>query len=501
MGSNSFAISPKRTEKEDTFLLVNAHQPWDGPIAWYEVHLHSEEGWNTVGGLFPGSPIVLVGHNENLGWSHTVNSPDLIDVYELELAADDRLKYKVDNAWLELEPIPISFKVKLLGPIKINIKKTGYRSIYGPVFESESGKKYAIKFQGMDDVRVVEQWYKMNKASNFEEWEDAMSMMAIPSFNTGYADKDGNIFYVYNAKFPARSPGYDWSGILPGNTSETLWNGNITFADLPQVKNPNSGFIQNCNSSPFQTTVGNDNPDESQFPEWLGIETVMTNRSLRSLELFGADNQISTNEMMKYKYDLKYSEKSNLAGVIKRTSEIVTDNPLLITAILVLQKWDLQTTIQNPHTAFAIFSLFKFIEDNPAQISLDELSENILLNAKKFKKWYGGLEIPWGKVNRLIRGKINLPMNGGPDINHAVYGLPQKDGTLKGVAGDCYIIYAEWDKNGNVRSQSIHQYGSTQNKDSKHFNDQAILFSEKKMKPVLFKLDDIQKNSERIYKP
>ena len=92
-------------------------------------------------------------------------------------------------------------------------------------------------------------------------------------------------------------------------------------------------------------------------------------------------------------------------------------------------------------------------------------------------------------------------MNGGPDINHAVYGLPQKDGTLKGVAGDCYIIYAEWDKNGNVSSQSIHQYGSTQNKDSKHFNDQAKLFSEKKMKPVLFKLDEIQKNSERIYQP
>jgi acyl-homoserine-lactone acylase len=501
MGSNVFAVSPTRSENGHTLFMSNTHQPWEGPTAWYETHLHSEEGWNTVGGLFPGSPVILVGHNENLGWSHTVNNPDLIDVYELDLAKDNPLKYKVDGKWIELEEIPISFKVKLLGPIKITVNKKGYRSIFGPIFESVSGKKYAIRFQGMDDVRVIEQWYKMNKASNFNEWESAMSMMAIPSFNTGYADKDGNIFYVYNAKFPIRSPGYNWRGVLPGNTSETLWKGNITFAELPQIKNPNSGLIQNCNSSPFQTTDGNDNPNESQFPEWLGIETIMTNRALRSLELFGSDEYISSDDMMNYKYDLKYSEKSNLAKIIKRTNEITTDNPLLISAIRVLQKWDLKTNIDNHHTAFAIFSLFKFIEDNPSYINLNELEENILLNAKKFKKWYGGLEIPWGKVNRLIRGNINLPLNGGPDISHAIYGAPQKNGILKGVAGDCFIIYAEWDKDGNVSSNSIHQYGSTQNIDSKHFNDQATLFSQKKMKPVLFKLDEIQKNAERIYQP
>lgn len=501
MGSNVFAVSPSRSENGHTMFMSNTHQPWNGPTAWYETHLHSEEGWNTVGGLFPGSPIILVGHNENLGWSHTVNNPDLIDVYELEIAKDNPLKYMVDGKWFELEEIPISFKVKLFRPIKITMNKKGYRSIFGSVFESESGKKYAIRFQGMDDVRVVEQWYKMNKASSFNEWKDAMSMMAIPSFNTGYADKDGNIFYVYNAKFPNRSPGYNWQGLLPGNTKETLWENNISFSELPQVMNPASGFIQNCNSSPFQTTDGNDNPDEFQFPEWLGIETIMTNRALRSLELFGDDKHISTDEMMKYKYDLKYSKNSNIAKIIKRTNEIITDDPLLISALLVLQKWNLETNIQNPHTAFSIFSLFKFIEDNPSQINLNELEEHLLLNAKKFNNWYGGLEIPWGEVNRLIRGNINLPLNGGPDINHAVYGSPQKNGILKGVAGDCFIIYAEWDEKGKVSSQSIHQFGSTQNMDSKHFNDQAILFSQKKMKPVLFEFNDIKENVERIYQP
>ena len=501
MGSNVFAVSPSRTETGNTQLMSNTHQPWDGPTAWYEAHLHSEEGWNAVGGLFPGSPVILVGHNENLGWSHTVNNPDLIDVYELELNEENPEQYYVDDKLLDLEIIPTSFKVKLFGPFKITINKKGYRSIFGTVFESNSGKKYAIRFQGMDDVKVLEQWYKMNKAENFDEWKSAMSMMAIPSFNTGYADKDGNIFYVYNAKFPKRDPGYNWRGLLPGNTKETLWDGNVDFSDLPQVLNPESGFIQNCNSSPFKTTTGKGNPKEINFPEWFGIETIMTNRSLRSLELFGNDEQISTSEILNYKFDLKYSSMSNFARAIKRTTEIVTDDPLLISAISVIQKWDLETNIKNRNTAFSIYSLFKFIESKPENINLDELAENILLNAKKFTKWYGGLEVPWGKVNRLVRGETNLPMNGGPDINHAVYGLPQKDGTLKGVAGDCYIIYAEWDDKGKVTSKSIHQYGSTQNEDSKHFSDQSILFSEKKLKDIYFSLDDVIKHAKKKYQP
>lgn len=501
MGSNVFAVSPNRSEAGNTHLMSNTHQPWEGPTAWYEAHLNSEEGWNAVGGLFPGSPIILVGHNENLGWSHTVNSPDLIDVYELYLNEENPNQYFVDDELLDLEVIPISFKVKLLGPIKITITKEGYRSIFGPVFESKTSKKFAIRFQGMDDVRVIEQWYKMNKANDFDEWKSAMEMMAIPSFNTGYADKDGNIYYVYNAKFPNRNPGYNWDGLIPGNTKETLWQEDIEYSDLPQVLNPKSGFIQNCNSSPFQTTTGSENPQEKDFPEWLGIETKMTNRSLRSLELFGSDEEISTTDIFDYKYDLKYSVKSNLVGVIKRTKEIVTENPLLISAILLLQNWNLETNVQNPHTAFAIFSLFKFIESNPTQIDLNELSDNILLTAKKFKKWYGGFEVPWGNVNRLVRGDVNLPLNGGPDINHAVYGIPQKDGTLRGIAGDCYIIYAEWDKSGEVKSKSIQQFGSTQNTKSVHFNDQSELFSQRKMKDVYFSFDDVKSNAKRIYQP
>ena len=84
-GSNVIAIGPSRSADKSTRIAINSHQPWEGPVTWYEAHLHSDEGWNASGGLFPGSPVILKGYNENISWSHTVNKPDLVDVYELTI--------------------------------------------------------------------------------------------------------------------------------------------------------------------------------------------------------------------------------------------------------------------------------------------------------------------------------------------------------------------------------------------------------------------------------
>jgi len=85
IGSQGIAIAPSRSEDGFTHLLVNSHQPLTGPVAWYEARLHSEEGWNMVGSTFPGAPVIIHGHNENLGWSNTVNKPDLVDFYKLTI--------------------------------------------------------------------------------------------------------------------------------------------------------------------------------------------------------------------------------------------------------------------------------------------------------------------------------------------------------------------------------------------------------------------------------
>ena len=277
-------------------LAVNSHQPWDGPTAWYEAHVHSDDGWNMSGGLFPGSPVIFVGHNDSLGWVHTVNSPDLIDTYILDIHPEDPDLYFFNNNWLELEKKTISIKLKILGPFSWTIKRNVLWSVHGPVLQFEHGS-YAIRYAGIGDIRQVEQWYRMNKASNYDDWYDAMRIQGIPSLNTVYAEHTGNIFYAYNGKFPNRGPGFNWKNFLPGWTKETLWDSTANFESVPQLLNPENGVIFSTNQTPFHVTHGKDNITKNNFPLEWNVEEHMNNRSHRADELFSRESKVTLEEL------------------------------------------------------------------------------------------------------------------------------------------------------------------------------------------------------------
>ena len=163
-----------------------------------------------MGGLFPGAATIFHGTNEHLGWAHTVNYPDKIDVFELEMHPENELKYQFDNGWKELEQKEVMLSVQILFGLKIKVKKTIYRSIYGPVVKNDKGY-FAFDLGALHDLRAPEQWYRMNKANNWDEFRDALTMVAIPGFNIVYADGQDNIYYLGNAKIPDRNPSFDWS--------------------------------------------------------------------------------------------------------------------------------------------------------------------------------------------------------------------------------------------------------------------------------------------------
>ena len=101
-GSNAYAIAPERSPEGKTRLISNSHQPLRGNVAWYELVVHSEQGWDFAGANFPGSPFPFLGHNKYLGWTNTVNRPDLIDIYKLTLN-DKKDAYRFDGEWKPLE--------------------------------------------------------------------------------------------------------------------------------------------------------------------------------------------------------------------------------------------------------------------------------------------------------------------------------------------------------------------------------------------------------------
>lgn len=503
IGSNTFAIAPGRTPDGATHLAINSHQPWTGPVAWYEACMKSGEGLDITGGVFPGTPVILHGHNRDLGWAHTVNKPDLIDIYVLEMNPENPNQYKYDGEWHDLESSTVSLPVNLFHGFVWKATKEVLYSIHGPVIRRPHGV-YAIRYAGYGDIRQVEEWYRMGKAKNLAEFDSAMAMQAIPSFNVGYADREGNILYRYNALLPLRKGDYDYAGYLPGNTSETLWNTYLPFDQLPCVKNPASGFIANANGTPFRATDGPENPKPADFSPTFGIEPYgeITNRQLRLLELLGADNSITEDEFYGYKFDQAYPRNSKVAEVMQEVFDAPGPaDPLLKEAVAVLKRWDYNTDAENTSAALACL----FLRDTAGERIKGRSGPDVMVHLKEkaelLQGAFGRLDPPWKEVNRLVRGDVNMGLSGGPDVLHAVYGA-WNGKYLQGQAGDCYVLLATWDKDGKVHSRSLHQFGSASTRpDSPHYADQVPLFVKRETKPVWLDEAELRQHLEREYAP
>ncbi|HEY1707430.1 MAG TPA: acylase [Rhizomicrobium sp.] len=500
-GSNGLAIAPSRSADGATRLLVNSHQPYAGPVSWYEVVLESGEGWHVAGGVFPGSPFMLHGHNEHLGWADTVNDPDLADVYKLTINPANENQYRLDGRWVDFEKSDAALRVKLWGPLIWTVHRDVLWSKHGPVLKTDRGV-FAIRYAGMNEIRQVIQYYRLNKARDLDEWKAAMRLGYLPSINYVYADEKGNIGYVYNGEFPVRKPGVDWQGQLPGDRSDLIWHAYLPFDKLLQVWNPKSGIVFNSNNTPFQSAAPEDDPKPSDYPAWMGIQTNMTNRAYRAEETFGADTAITAAKFHDYKFDLAYSPRSEIAQEIAEVTQIDPKGDAdLKRAQEILRNWNRETDIHNRGAALAIGMGLEISQKKHAGTPIAPL--NALKDSiDNLKSHFGRLDPEWGQMNRMRRGSLDLPIDGGPDVYRAVYGEPQPDGTLTAVDGDTFIMFVTWDKNGKLSSQSIHQFGSaTLDRNSKHYADQTPLFVKMQLKPVWFTDGELKGHVEADYKP
>ena len=497
-GSNAFAVSGRRSSDGVTRLIVNSHQPWEGGVSWWEVVVHSDEGWDFAGALFPGAPYPLLGHNKVLGWTNTVNRPDLIDTYRLTVNAAGTA-YRLDGKWLPLARERVWLRVKF-GPLTLPVPRTFYRSVHGPVIRNDHGY-FAIRYAGIGDVRQVEQYYRLNKARNFAEWKAAMAMQAVSGTNFIYADAAGHIGMFYNARFPKRLPGYDWKGVVPGDTSKTLWTTYHPFVDYPAVIDPPSGWVANSNNKPFLSTAPADEQDRAAFPAEMGIETFVTNRALRYQTLFAAlgNAKISREDLLRIKFDKGY-DKAGWAGSWYREVMALdtAKTPDLAAAQALIATWDWTLDCKGDAdtlvtTAFAQAARFAYLHKARPDTAAALREAVDLLMAH-----YGRLDVPLATFQRLRHGKVDLPVCGGPETLRAIIGTLAPDGRRIANNGDSFIMLIEWappgaaapgqmQPPGAVSSRSIHQFGAaTARPQSPHYADQSQLFVREQWKTVPF---------------
>jgi penicillin amidase/acyl-homoserine-lactone acylase len=497
IGSNGVAVGPSRSADGATRLLVNSHQPYSGPLAWYEAVVQSGEGWHVAGGFFPGSPFMLHGHNAHLGWASTVNNPDLADVYKLEMHPQDRGLYRLDGTWRRLESRWVEIKVKRADGGFDTVRREVSRSAHGPVVRTDRGV-FAIRFAGLGEVGQSDQYFAMNKARSLAEWKAAMALGVLPSINYVYADAKGNIGYVYNGRYPVRKEGVDWSGVVPGDRSDLIWRSQLGFKQVPQIWNPASGWTFNANNTPFQATSATDNLKPEAFPKTLGIQANMTNRAWRALETYGADTSITADEFDAYKYDVAYSDNSDVAkGIALLLSLPPGDDADLAAAQGLFRDWDRRTNVESRAAPLAVLTVMRMAQAGGKPPT--EVLKSVMVDLKQA---FGRIDPTWGEVNRIRRGQVDLPLDGGPDIFRAVYGRPEPDGRLRALGGDTYVMFVTWDRDGELSSRSIHQFGSaTLDESSPHYADQTPLFAAMKTKPVLFTEDQLKGHVKRDYRP
>ncbi len=504
-GSNAYAFNSNKTTDGNTYLNINAHQPLNGPVSWYEAHLCSKEGWNIIGALFPCAPNILLGCNENLAWAHTVNYPDKLDVYQLEINPANKLQYKFDGEWLMLEEKQVKLHVKMIG-VPISVKRKTYWSRYGPTIITEQGT-FAIRTGPLFDIRALEQWYRMNKATNFSSFYKALKMEALPGYNVMYADRFDTIFYLSNGKIPIRNKAYDWSGTLPGNTSKTLWTKYHPIEELPHYLNPPSGYLFNSNHSPFNASSATDNIKYSNYDPTMGYETNENNRSVRFMQLLKAYDKIDYNNFKRIKFDrqlpqqLAYSTNADTLFLLK-----AADYPALATVINELNQWDrISNTDSKGATIFSV--IFYYIVDNlyKGDKTYKTLTKEKSLEAFRYAndylvKYFGSALVPLGDYQKLVRGKKAIPLAGVPDVIASMESEPYKNGMVKGRQGESYIELVKFTKAG-PQIESIHSYGASNKEGNKHYDDQMELFEQQQLKPMSLDKTTVYKNAERTYHP
>ena len=510
-GSNGWVINPSKSATGNAMLFINPHLPFFGAGQVYEGHVRSEQGWNFTGYTRFGFPLPYVGHNENGGWVSTDNAADLTDVYAETFDNPARpLAYRYGDGYRTATERTAEIKVKTNNGFEIR-RFSMHRTHHGPILSVRDGKSLAVRMAKFEEDGWLREWYLMTKAKSLDELKQAMSPLNMQFGNVMYADRQGNTFYLYNGAIPRRNPKFDWRKPVDGSDPATEWQGYHTIDELPQLTNPKSGWMQNCNNTPFLLN-DSDNPNPKDFPDYM-VREGDNLRGAVSRKILAEKSRFTFEEWQKAAFDnyVIGAEKAlpELLAAIKNRLDNSAADAVVRQAYDELSKWDRRSTGES--VAMTLFSLWREKMASSSGVNQAAVFEDVL---KTLERDFGTWRVGWGEISRLQRidesrgenfqdAKPSVPVPGVNGADGAVFTFYARTvGGQKrryGTGGGTYISVVEFGP--RVKALSVHVFGASGNPASKHFMDQSSLYARGEFKPAWFTLEEIKANLERAYHP
>jgi acyl-homoserine-lactone acylase len=531
-GSNGFAIAPSKTESGNAILYINPH------VTFYfrpEVQVVSEEGLNVYGAVTWGQFFVYQGFNEHCGWMHTSSNVDVADLYKEKIVRkNNRLFYEYNKALK-----PVTQKTITLRYTKDNVIQTkiitAYYTHHGPIMANRNGQWISVRGYNRS-LKSLMQSYLRTKTKGLEDYKKNMSLYANTSNNTVFADDKGNIAYWHGDYIPRRDNKLNWGLPVDGTIPATEWKGLHTLDEIVHVYNPATGWIQNCNSTPF-TVSGNSSPKQENYPAYMAPDGENF-RGINAARVLSAENKFTIDKTIAAGYDRKLSAFEILVPALVSSFEkniSATDSlySQLTGPIQTLKKWDyyssensVATTLANEWAQKLTTSIQRVYIDEgwDDQVTLvkkfattatkEELLPPLLAVVTELKNKFGKWEIAWGEINRYQRISGDIAQKYRDDqpsfpvgFASASWGmLPSYNsryypGTNKryGVSGNSFVCAVEFGK--KIKAKSLLAGGESGDPSSKHFTDQLEMYTKGKFKDVLFYKEDVLKHVERSYHP
>lgn len=516
-GSNAWAFAPGRTTSGAAILLRNPHLSWTA--GYYEAHVTVPGVLNFYGDFRIGGPFGIVcGFNEFLGWATTNNYPNLDQVYELDLDPERPDRYLFDGG-----RVPITHDVATVpyldGDTLAYETRDSWRTPLGPVIYRTDDAIYVLRSTTDGVFRRPEQVLGMMRAQNLEQWQAAVKLRTLPSSNLTYADRAGNIYYVWNTMLPQlpHAPAPD-SAVHASRTAE-IWTQLVPFESLPQLLNPAGGYVQNSNDPPYFTNL-NEILNPAAFPSNLPQPRLRL-RSQHGLALIHNDSVLSLEDVIRLKHSMRVLLADRLKDDLVAAVRESTSDPELLGACDHLEQWD--NTAAADSRGGVLFAVWaeRYLENTDSTTRYRERwsadaptstprgigdtavgIEAFGWAVEEAKRRWGTWDLAWGDVHRVRIGEVDVPVGGCPSrlgCFRVLNFTEAADGKLVADGGDGWVLAVEFAA--TPRAYSVLAYGESIKPDSPHSSDQAKLFATRRLKPVAFTEEQIDSSLIRSYRP